>query len=245
LSDDFSEKSDCWFDEIPPCKFCAGGDLGRGFPFRHRPAVRRQRRVADHGLEEGDLREVSAYSTVCPESAREAAYSQRPTALISMPAIPRHSIWHHRKMKSDRPPRFRKACNLPVPPRLPTASCPSTRVSISVGNAPNPKSFSRPPRTSTRPYRSLASLQRLPGSSVANVSLLFDDNEALRPRQRNFDTEPPRSCCHESQPNHRLETPLTRTPPPICTFAPGTQTALIWRTVGRRERVKRYTMRNF
>jgi hypothetical protein len=29
-----------------------------------------------------------------------------------------------------------------------------------------------------------------------------------------------------------LETPLTRTPPPICTFAPGSQTALIWRAVG-------------
>src|SRR5665213_2033492 len=75
-------------------------------------------------------------------------------------------------------------------------------------------------------------LQRLPGSSIATVFLLFDDNEALRPRPRNFDTEPPRSCCHESQPDHRLETPLTRTPPPICTFAPGSQTALIWRAVG-------------
>jgi hypothetical protein len=31
---------------------------------------------------------------------------------------------------------------------------------------------------------------------------------------------------------------LTRTPPPICTFAPGSQTALIWRTVGRRERLR-------
>jgi hypothetical protein len=78
----------------------------------------------------------------------------------------------------------------------------------------------------------LPRLQRLPGSSVATVLLLFDDNEALMPRQRNFDTEPPCSCCHEFQPDHRLETPLTRTPPPICTFAPGSQTALIWRAVG-------------
>lgn len=116
-----------------------------GFVFRHGSAIRRQRRVAGHGLEERDLREVSAYSTVCPEPAREAAYSQRPVALIPKRSLPRHSIRQHWKMKTDRPPRFRKTCNLPVPPRLPTASCPSTRVSISVGNAPNPKSFSRPP----------------------------------------------------------------------------------------------------
>ena len=176
-----------------------------GLVFRHRSAVRRQRRVADHGLEERDLREISAYSTVCPEPAREAAYSQRPVALNPMPAIPRHSIRHHWKMKFDRPPRFRKACNLPVLPRLPTASCPSTRVSISVGNAPNPKSFSRPPHLnpSSVPSVHLLRLQRLPGSSVATVFLLFDDNEALEPRQRNFDTKPPSSCCHEFQPDHR------------------------------------------
>lgn len=191
--------------------------------------------MADHGLEESDLREVSAYSTVCPEPAREAAYPQRPMNLIPMPSLPRHSIRHHWKMISDRPPRFRKACNLPVLPWLPTASCPITRVSISVGNAPNPKSFSRPPRSSTRlPYSGarLPRLQRLPGSSVITVFLLFDDNEAVKLRPRNFDTEPPCSCCHELQPDHRLETPLTRTPPPICTFAPGSQTALIWRAVG-------------
>jgi hypothetical protein len=194
-----------------------------------------------------DLREVSAYSTVCPEPAREAAYSQRPRSLNSMPSIPRYSIRHHLKLKSDRPPRFRKACNLPVLPRLPTASCPSTRVSISVGNALNPKSFSRQPRTlnPSVPTVHLPRLQCLPGLSVAIVFLLFDDNEAVKLRQRNFDIEPLCSCCHEFQPGHRLETPLTRTPPPICTFAPDTQTALIWRTVGRRERVKKYTMRNF
>lgn len=52
----------------------------------------------------------------------------------------------------------------------------------------------------------LPRLQRLPGSSVATVLLLFDDNEALKPRQRNFDTEPPCSYCYELQPDHRLET---------------------------------------
>jgi hypothetical protein len=51
------------------------------------------------------------------------------------------------------------------------------------------------------------------------------------PRLRNFDIEPPSSYCYELQPDHRLETPLTRTPPPICTFAPGSLIALIWRAV--------------
>jgi hypothetical protein len=62
------------------------------------------------------------------------------------------------------------------------------------------------------------------------VSLFLSARDAM-PRLRNFDTEPPSSYCYEFQPDHRLETPLTRTPPPICTFVPDSQTALIWRTV--------------
>jgi hypothetical protein len=62
------------------------------------------------------------------------------------------------------------------------------------------------------------------------VSLFLSERDAM-PRLRNFDTEPPSSYCYEFQPDHRLETPLTRTPPPICTFVPDSQTALIWRTV--------------
>src|SRR6185437_13257444 len=80
--------------------------------------------------------------------------------------------------------------------------------------------------------RSLASPPAPAGIVGHTVFLLFDDNEAMKLRPRNFDTEPPCSCCHEFQPDHRLETPLTRTPPPICTFTPGSQTALIWRAVG-------------
>jgi hypothetical protein len=62
------------------------------------------------------------------------------------------------------------------------------------------------------------------------VSLFLSERDAMS-RLRNFDTEPPSSYCYEFQPDHRLETPLTRTPPPICTFVPDSQTALIWRTV--------------
>ena len=209
-------------------------------PSRHRPAVRRQRRVADHGLEERNLREVSAYSTVCPEPAREAAYSQRPL-------IQKHSIRYHLKMRSDRPPRFRKACNLPVLPRLPTASCHSARVSISSATSEtlNRSAARRAPQPVFLLNVHSPCLQLLPGSSVVSVFPLFDDNEALRPRQRNLDNKPPCSYRYEFQPSYRMKAALTRTPPPICTFAPGTQTALIWRTVGRRERLKKYTMGNF
>jgi hypothetical protein len=42
-----------------------------------------------------------------------------------------------------------------------------------------------------------------------------------------------------------LESVATRTPPPICTSAPGFQTALIWRTVGAANGYKEYTMRDF
>jgi hypothetical protein len=38
---------------------------------------------------------------------------------------------------------------------------------------------------------------------------------------------------------------LTRAPPPICTFAPGSQTALIWRAEGRCELINDYIMALF
>jgi hypothetical protein len=65
---------------------------------RLRPQTSRsaKRRAANHWLEERGVREVSAYSTACPERARQA---------------PRHSIQYRSiqyrqyrlKMKSDRP----------------------------------------------------------------------------------------------------------------------------------------------
>ena len=41
--------------------------------------------------------------------------------------------------------------------------------------------------------------------SVRFVSLLFEANEALTPRLRNFDTEPPSSYCYEFRSDNRLE----------------------------------------
>src|SRR3954447_16941141 len=47
---------------------------------------------------------------------------------------------------------------------------------------------------------------------------------------------------YELRIQHRLESVATRTPPPICTSAQGSQTALVLRTVERRERSNNYTM---
>lgn len=136
---------------------CTAATSGEGFVSGHGSAVRRKRRVADHGLEEEDLGEVSGYSTVCTKPAREAACSQRPRRLIPMPSVPRHSIRCHLKMRSDRPPRFRKACNLPVLPRLPTASCHSARVPISSATSENRNRSAarRAPQPVVRTQRSL------------------------------------------------------------------------------------------
>jgi len=77
--------------------------------FRHRQAVRRNA-VGQINSWKAKLREVSAYSTVGPEFAWEAARRQRP-------------IRHRLKMACSRIPRsFHKACNLPLSPRLLTTS---------------------------------------------------------------------------------------------------------------------------
>src|SRR6476661_1667128 len=79
----------------------------------------------------GSVREVSAYSTVGPQFAWEAARR-------------RHLATHNLKMAFDRIPQgYRKACNLPLLPQLGAASCHSTSVSSSIGRARTAKSFSR------------------------------------------------------------------------------------------------------
>jgi hypothetical protein len=82
------------------------------------------------------------------------------------------------------------------------------------------------------PIIHLLCLPRLPGSAGCDRISLVRRQRGIAPRPRNFDTELPCSYCYEFQPDHTMRTSLTRTPPPICTFAPGPQTALIWRAVG-------------
>ena len=63
---------------------------------------------------------------------------------------------------------------------------------------------------------------------------LVDAHIAL---EGNLGTGQPFSYCYELRTQHRLESVATRTPPPICTSAQGSQTALVLRTVERREQL--------
>jgi hypothetical protein len=64
-------------------------------------------------------------------------------------------------------------------------------------------------------------------------------------RSGNLDTEQPFSYFYELRTQHRLESVATRTPPPICASAHGSQTALVLRTAERREGFNNYTMVQF
>ena len=79
-------------------------------------------------------------------------------------------------------------------------------------------------------------------SSAALVRCAYFSFEAHKAPGRNLDTGQPFSYCYELRTQHRLESVATRTPPPICTSAHGSQTALVSRTVERRERFNNYTM---
>jgi hypothetical protein len=79
--------------EIAARTFSPRRDLKGYFGFSHRPAVRRNAAAGQiNDLEERTVREVSAYSTVDPALAREAAYSRR------------HLKWHRLKTGRDQNP---------------------------------------------------------------------------------------------------------------------------------------------
>src|SRR5689334_2461791 len=98
------------------------------------------------------------------------------------------------------------------------------------------------PRTSVRssPNRVRAWLNPAAGSAFLFVCCgpvrlpSFDAHIAL---EGNLGTGQPFSYCYELPTQHRLESVATRTPPPICTSAQGSQTALVLRTVERREQL--------
>ena len=98
------------------------------------------------------------------------------------------------------------------------------------------------PRTSAR---SLSTRSHAPRSSPGLASRPFPFWVSAHAALGNLDKGQPFSYFYESQTQHRLESVATRTPPPICTSAQGSQTALVWKTVERRERSNNYTMAGF
>ena len=124
------------------------------------------------------VREVSAYSTDQPECASVAALRDQP-GLCDQPGQERLEL----KMAVDEMPRcLRKACNLPVLPRCPTASC-------------HPTSFQFSPRPGEiRPHVSAVIVQPtyplpsglLPYSGRGSLPLSPPDETAMA-RPENFD----------------------------------------------------------
>jgi hypothetical protein len=102
---------------------------------------------------EEPLREVSAYSTGQSELGLGAAGSRRQRGKVN------RLRWTIRQM----PRRFRKACNLPVSPRLLTASCHPTCVQNnrvrSFGR--NARQFVQPVQTAARSGLAFAAISRV------------------------------------------------------------------------------------
>ncbi len=142
----------------------------------------------------------------------------------------------------ERIPRlFRKACNLPVPPRLLAASCPLTCFPKSA--APE-RSSGR--HAATQPVTILVRAS-LPGRwSVGSVRISLVLNwRGAKALPREISTKNHRShiaMSYEAAIAWRAS--RTRTPPPICTCAPFPKPR--WSLDrGRRERSKKYTMGDF
>jgi hypothetical protein len=74
LPDDFSARCKSWGDELAAQEFCAA-DLERVLPGTDHPFGETRRDRSMIGREK--LREVSEYSTGCPEPASVAAHQRR------------------------------------------------------------------------------------------------------------------------------------------------------------------------
>lgn len=106
---------------------------------------------------------------------------------------------------------------------------------------PNTEMFgAATPRTSVRLIRLQA-----PRSYLCFGSVLLSRFQCASCARENLDTEQPFSYFYELRTQHRLESVATRTPPPICASAQGSQTALVLRTAERREGFNNYTMVQF
>jgi hypothetical protein len=175
-------------------------------------------------------REVSANSTVGPQFGWEAVRAWRPALQIRCGL----------KRTFDRTRRcFRKAYNLPYRRGSPTASCHLTLIQI------------QPMRPNVNPT---ATLRRAPQSSIVTTPcrpLLASGAAGLVDRAYpSYEARLQGRAWEISTQNHRphiamsynlnvaWKASLTRTPPLICAFAPGSQTALIRKTTGRRERLR-------
>src|SRR6266702_410972 len=133
------------------------------------------------------------------------------------------------------PGRFRKAYYLPLSPRLHAASIQLASVfkfSLPLPNILECSALRRrvPQSVLVNPFACPAfPAQR--GRRLVRISLVRkhrNDRHAAREILTQINRP---HIDYELSTQHRLETPLTYRPPPICTSALGSQTALVWRAV--------------
>ena len=139
------------------------------------------------------------------------------------------------------PRRFRKACYLPLPPRATLRRVIHVASDLNLSPLlPNIEmSGAATPRTSVplvqpglNPVQSACRL-RVPRLRFGPALLSFI--RCATCARGNLDTGQPFSYRYELRTQLRLESVATRTPPPICTSAQSSQTALILKTAERRE----------
>ena len=183
---------------------CCRGATSSGF-FRLRAKLCRSATstvVSSAMREAKDLREVSAYSTDQSDLGLGAAGSRRQRGKVN------GLRWTIRQM----PRRFRKACNLPVSPRLLAASChPACVQNRRVRYRP----FGR--YTSSLSPSKLSPARGWP--SPRSVECLFSLVDETSPEKFRHNTHRPRIATSWNPPI-AWKAPPTRTPPPICTSAP-------------------------
>jgi hypothetical protein len=206
-----------------PCRFPANGvTSSKVFLFQRMDRRSAKKRRVRSQVKRKLLREVSAYSTVFPEQARGYELN----CYLSCPMRSRLKLAF-----GSMPRVFRKAYFLPLSPRLIASSLSIACASTSVRCLRTPDVRAATPRTSASSTR----LQVSPSSrclSAGSCFLVRARTQTGALRLAKLDTEQPFSYCYELPTQHRLESVATRTPPPICTSALGSQTALVWRAWG-------------
>jgi hypothetical protein len=171
------------------------------------------------------LREVSAYSTGFPKQASAVQEGLSP-------GCPMQCRWKCAFGSMSR--FFRKTYCLPLSPRRRAASHSSRWCFNFSPPLPNTEmSDSATPRTSAPSRQPRPQAPRSSPLKLAGACLSYPKRaKHCTPQPRNLDTEQPFSYCYELPTQLRLESVATRTPPPICTSALGSLTALVRRAWG-------------
>jgi hypothetical protein len=143
---------------------------------------------------------------------------------------------------------FRKACNLPISPRVSHGKLSSHDIQYSVGRVQRIKSFgTATPHTLTRLLTinppACSAFHALLMSLSGHISLVRIGRDRNVARFEKFGHGTTLSYCYESQPEHRFESVATAHTAADLRVTPGPQTALVGGPRGHREQNQETTMR--